>query len=48
MDKNWEKFTETGAVSDYIAYTKFRQNGDENADDAKRSGASRKKRRRER
>lgn len=38
MDELWNKFEETGKISDYIAYIRYKQNGEKNADN-KRSGS---------
>ncbi len=45
MDELWEKFMQTGLVSDYIKYIGFGRSGEKDADDFKRAGASREKRR---
>ena len=41
MDELWEIFTLTGLVSDYINYIRFRQSGENNAENAERAGSER-------
>lgn len=39
MDELWNKFEATGKVSDYIAYIRYKQNGEKNADNVKGTGS---------
>lgn len=38
MDELWNRFLESGSISDYLKYKSFEQSGEKNSDDIKRAG----------